>query len=153
MDGSCLWWAHFLSVSRNVSQWVGARMPSLARNVSERVGIGVKTLRLTFRVREGYVVGTNALPCSKREREGWRWCENPPSHISSEGGHCPGGVDGAEPRRIYGRGIFCGRNTLLIRTSKLHSNYAPFLGDEHNIRKRGSGLRLDQVCLKLPEAT
>ena len=71
-----------------------------------------------FQAREGYVVGVTALPCSKREREGWHdWCENPPSYVLSEGGHCLGGVGGAEPCRFLfrnSRGIFCGRNTLLI---------------------------------------
>ena len=43
--------------------------PSVTQSVSGRVAVAVKTLRLTFRAREGSVVGSIHLRHSKREWE------------------------------------------------------------------------------------
>ena len=51
--------------------------PSLEMRVGTgRVAVAVKTLRLTFRAREGFVVGEIHLRHSKRKCERCRCCEN-----------------------------------------------------------------------------
>jgi len=73
------------------------------------------TLRLVFQAREGQWWAEQALPRSKREREGGRGRKHPPTRISSEGGAV--GAESALPRLKRERKGGRGRKHPLTRVS------------------------------------